>query len=126
MKYSLCMLIAGSAGIKVNDYRGISVGETVLWQNEFVQTGAGDYSHDWESNSTIEPYFQRDHAWNNEEFDMSDEAVWHNETMHEYAGEAHVFNVTAVNYTYANHGWPYKTEVNLNPPTFAPGELHYF
>ena len=126
--FAVCMLIGATSAIRTNRFKNVNVGDTVLWQNEYIQTGAGDYSHDWESNSTIEPYDQRDHAWNNVEFDMSNEVEWHNETIHAHAGAAHVFNVTINGYTHNNQGWPYKTEVALSDatPTFLPGELRGF
>ena len=109
--FAICMLVGASAAMKINRLRDVQVGETVLWQDEFVQTGAGDYSHDWESNSTITPYNTRDHAWNDNEFDMSDEVVWHNETREVHDGNSYGFNITldgtvANTYTFNNQGWP--------------------
>ena len=47
------------------------------------------YDHKFEQASTVEPYIQRDHAWSQPEFDVSDEVQWANETIDQHAGNAY-------------------------------------
>ena len=106
--FVISMLIASSAGMKINQVRNVQVGDTVLWKDEFVQTG--DYSHDWESDSKVLNYQQRDHAWNDAEYDVSDEVRWHNETIenNEYDNYHHTDDtvpITNGGYTLNNQGW---------------------
>ena len=54
---------------------------------------------------------------------MSDEVVWHNETMNVHSGAAYKFNVTldgtiANSYTFNNQGWPDYTNRNTDMDKF--------
>ena len=46
-----------------------------------------NYDHKWESTSILNPWTQRDHSWNTDEFDSSNEVKWHEQTKSETGGE---------------------------------------
>lgn len=55
-------------------------------QRERNEAEENAYDHLHEQTSTILPYNQRDHAWNNEQHDKSHEKTWKEQTQAETKG----------------------------------------